>query len=501
MATSFFAEFFLSIGLLLILIAGSILRFSSKYNYPILSYRHFTLLILFWVVLLLQFSYSDYSSIYFLIDSLSSVSKLFIVVCLILCLNYEILTKKKTFEYYVLVLTSLLGLLLLSSSNDLLSVYLALELTTFSFYILALYLKNSVFSVEAALKYFILGALSSALLVFGISLIYGATGTTNIGHLIVLNLKTYNSLLTKWIEFSFVIFSFGLLFKLGAIPFHVWVADVYEGAPTSVTTIFAVLPKISIFCLFIRIIQSTKLEIWFYLLGILAFISIVVGSLQALKQAKTKRLLAFSGVSHIGFALIGLSCRTTEGICSSMLYIIVYICISGFIWGFVSCVSPTKSRTLYLTDHLQWVKTNSALGIIAVAVIFSLSGIPPLAGFFSKFGVFMAYMQLGLYLPTLFGLIISSIGVLYYLRLIKIISFEEVYWKKTASLKFGHVLSIGLFGFALIFFVMYSDLIYLITQEIVLEAPELELQILYDDPNVRQGLRDRVERPFIEPNL
>lgn len=490
MITSFFAEFFLSIGLLLILITGSILRFSPKYNYPILSYKYFTLLILFWVLLLLQFKSSDYISLYFVNDSISSFSKLFIVVSLIICINYEVLKRKKTFEYYVLVLSSLLGLLLLSSSNDLLSVYLSLELTTFSFYILALYLKNSVFSVEAALKYFILGALSSALLVFGISLIYGATGTTNISYLILLNLKTYSPLLTKWIEFSIIIFSFGLLFKIGAIPFHVWVADVYEGAPTFVTTIFAVLPKISIFCLFIRIIQSTKLEIWFYLLSLLAFISIIVGSLQALKQTKTKRLLAFSGVSHIGFALIGLSCRTTDGICSSILYILVYICIAGFIWGFVSCVSPTKSRTLYLTDHLQWVKTNPALGIIAISVIFSIAGIPPLAGFFSKFGIFVSYIQLGLYLPTLFGLIISSIGVLYYLRFVKIISFEEVYWKKTANLKFGHVFSIGLFGFSLNLFAIYGDLIYLVTQEIILEVSEIEIKTLYNSEIAQQAFKD-----------
>ena len=480
MITSYFAEFFLSIGLLLILITGSILRFSLKYNYAILSFKSFTLLILFWVLLLLQFKFSDYSSLYFVVDSISSFSKLFMVVSLLICLNYETLNKKKTFEYYVLVLTSLLGLFLLSSSNDLLSVYLSVELTAFSFYIIVLYLKNSAFSVEAALKYFILGALSSSLLVLGISLIYGATGTTNLSYLIVLNLNTYSPFLTRCIEFSLLIFSCGLLFKVGAAPFHVWIADVYEGAPTFVATIFAILPKIAVFCLFIRVILSTNLEFWFYLLSLLAFVSIILGSLQALKQVKTKRLLTFSGVSHIGFALLGLSCRTTEGIYSSILYIIVYMCIAGFIWGFISCVSPNNGRTLYLTDHLQWVKTNPALSILAISVIFSIAGIPPLAGFFSKFGIFIASIQLGLYVPALFGLIISSIGVLYYLRFIKIISFEKVYWKKTVPLKFGHVLFIGLCGFSLSLFVLYSNLIHLVTQEIILEVSEIGTKALYN---------------------
>jgi NADH-quinone oxidoreductase subunit N len=467
---SFFAEFFLSISLLILLIIGSIVGFSSKYNYPILSYRHFTTLIIFWTFLLLRFKTSEYFTAYFVVDNLSIFSKILITISLILCINFESASKKKTFEYYVLVLTSLLGIFLLCASNDLLSVYLSLELITFSFYILTLYLRTSAFSVEAALKYFILGALSSALLVFGISLIYGLTGTTNISHFLILNLKSYDPVLTKCIELSFIIFSFGLLFKIGCVPFHVWVADVYEGAHTSVTTIFSVLPKISIFALFIRIILATKLDIWFYLLLTLAFASILLGSFHALKQTKTKRILAFSGISHVGFALLGLAGGTVESISACLLYIVVYICTTGFIWGFVLCVNTSHGRTLYLTDHIQWVRTNPALGIAAVLVIFSLAGIPPLAGFFSKFIIFLSCIDLGLYLPTLFGILISAIGILYYLRLIKIISFEERSWKKTVKLEFSHVLSIGFFGFFVIFFMLYGDFVYFFTTAIILAA-------------------------------
>lgn len=466
--TSFLPEIFLSISLLILLVTGSVLSFSSKYNYPLISYKSFTLLILFWTFLLLRFKSPEYFTLYFVFDYLSLFSKILIVLSLILCINFDSSAKKKTFEYYILTLTSLLGLFILSSSNDLLSVYLSLELTTFSFYILTLSIRTSSFSVEAALKYFILGALSSSLLVFGISLIYGLTGTINLNHFIVLNIGTYDPYLTFAIQISFILFSVGLLFKLGSVPFHIWIPDVYEGAPTSVTTIFSVLPKIAIFSFFIRVIYSTKLEIWFEILLILGFLSIIFGAFHTLKQNKTKRVLAFSGINHVGFALIGLSCGTLEGFSSCLFYIVIYMCTSGFLWGFVLCSETLNSRTIYLTDHILWTRTNPALGLIAILIVFSLAGIPPLAGFFAKFAIFLACTQLNLYISTLCGLLMSSISILYYLRLIKIISFEDANWRRTVKLNQGHVTSIGIFGFFLIFFVFYGDLIYLITHLIIL---------------------------------
>lgn len=468
--TSIFSELFLGFSVLLLLITGSILGFSPKYNYPILSYKAFTSLIIVWTILLLRLETPIYITPYFVVDNLSLYSKIFIGFGLLLCINLGSKQKKNTFEYYVLTLTGLLGLFLVSSSNDLLSVYLCLELTTFSFYILALSQRTSAFSIEAALKYFILGALSSALLVFGISLIYGLTGTTNITHYLTLNLEIYDLNLFFLIIISFLFFSCGLLFKLGCVPFHVWIPDVYEGAPTTVTAIFSVLPKISIFAVLIRVLLATKLEIWFYFFFVLAFLSIFIGSFHALAQTKTKRLLAFSGISHAGYALLGLACGTLEGFNGCLFYIIIYISTSGFLWGLALCVSTIKGRTLYLTDYIQWTKTNSSLGLLTVLVVFSLAGIPPFAGFFSKFSIFISCSEVSLYCAVIVGLLASAIGILYYLRLIKIISFEDIYWKRSIKLQRAHVLSMGLFGFFLLFFVLYGDLFNLLVNSITLAA-------------------------------
>jgi NADH-quinone oxidoreductase subunit N len=461
-------EFFLCSSFLILLITGSVLGFSSKYNYPILSYKEFTSLILIWVLLLLRIETITNITSYFVVDSLSTYSKIFITLALLSCINLESTKKKKTFEYYVLTLTGLLGLFFLSSSTDLLSVYLSLELTTFSFYILALSQRTSAFSVEAALKYFILGALSSALLVFGISLVYGLTGTTNIKYYLIINLFSTNSTLFTLIQLSFLCFSFGLLFKLGCVPFHVWLPDVYEGAPTSVTVIFSMLPKIAIFSVLIRLLISTKFVIWVFYLTTFAFLSIFVGSFHALAQTKTKRLLAFSGISHVGYALLGLACSTLEGFSGCLFYILIYITTAGFLWGLALCVDLTRGRTLYLTDFMHWVKTNPSLGFISILVIFSLAGIPPFAGFFAKFGIFLACIEVSLYPAVIIGLLSSAIGILYYLRLIKIISFEEIYWRRARKLERSHVLGIGIFGFFLIFFGLFGDLVYLIVNYIIL---------------------------------
>lgn len=474
--TQIFSELFLGLSVLILLIAGSILSLSFKYNYPIFSYKAFTSLILVWAILLLRLETQSYVTPYFVVDNLSVYSKICMGFGLLLCINLGSNLKKKTFEYYVLTLTGLLGLFFLSSSNDLLSIYLCLELTTFSFYILTLSQRTSAFSIEAALKYFILGALSSALLIFGISLIYGLTGTTNISNFLVLNLIDFDLNLSFIIQFSFLFFSCGLLFKLGCVPFHVWIPDVYEGAPTSVTAIFSVLPKIAIFSVLIRVLQATELDIWFYFLFSLAFLSIFIGSFHALAQTKTKRLLAFSGISHVGFALLGLACGTLKGFNGSLFYIIIYISTAGFLWGLTLCVDTSRGRTLYLTDFVQWTKTNAALGLITLLVVFSLAGIPPLAGFFSKFNVFISCSEISLYSAVIVGLLASAIGILYYLRLVKIISFEDIYWRRSIKLQKSHVLSIGIFGFFLIFFVLYGDLFNLVVNSITLAAT-----IFYED--------------------
>jgi NADH-quinone oxidoreductase subunit N len=463
-----FSEIFLALSLLYILVSGSILGFSPKYNYCNISYKNFTCLIVVWAIVLLPVENFANVTIYFVVDYLSQFTKFFLCLGLLLCLNIDTSLKQKSFEYYVLVLLALLGLFIICSSTDFLSLYLALELTTFSFYILAISQRNSFFSVEASLKYFILGALSSALLIFGISFVYGLTGTTNLNYFKILNLIYTPEKLFIIIQLSFLCVSCGLLFKLGSVPFHVWVPDVYEGAPTVVTIMFSVLPKLAIFTFFIRIVFITKLYIWLYWCLFIGFLSIFVGSFGALSQIKFKRLLAFSGISHVGYALIGLSCETLEGYCGCLLYILVYILTAGFLWGLALCVDNSSGRTLYLTDYAQLLQSNFSLGIIAILVIFSLAGIPPFAGFFAKVSIFLACTEISLYSTVVIGLLSSAIGVLYYLRLIKVISIENTEWKTCKKLKKSHVVSLGICGFSLVFFVFYGEFVNLIVQLIIL---------------------------------
>lgn len=464
---SLFPEIFLGFNLLLLLVCGSILGSSSKYNYPIICFQSLTSLILIWIILLCRNDISSYVTPYFVIDNLSNNAKILIGCGLLSCLGISKTRKIKIYEYYVLILLGLVGLSFLASSLDLLSVYLCLELITLSFYILATFQRSSVFSTEAGLKYFLLGAISSAFLLFGASFIYGFSGTTNLTHLTLLfiniNNDPENQIVFFFIQGGLFFFCSGLLFKLGCVPFHMWVPDVYEGAPTYVTAIFSVLPKIAIFTVLIRLINATNPELWITLLLGLAFLSLFVGSLYALSQTKIKRLLAFSGISHVGYALLGLSLFTFESLSACIIYIVIYIFTASFLWGLTHCVENKNGRTLYLTDLVQWGKTNLTLAFTASLVIFSLAGIPPLGGFFAKFAIFAACAESSLYIGTVVGLCTSAIGILYYLRLVKLINFEEGGWSRPMALKKSHALSIGLSAFFLIFFIFFGDNLLIIT--------------------------------------
>jgi len=463
-----FPEIFLGSSLLLLLIGGSILGSSPKYNYPIICFQSLTCLILIWVICLLQIDIDTCKIItnYFIVDTLSNSAKIIISIGLLACLCIGKSKKIKIFEYHVLILLGFLGLCFLTISYDIISVYLSLELITLSFYILATFQRSSVFSTEAGLKYFLLGAISSALLLFGASLTYGFSGTTNLIDLKNLYINIENQTLDLLIQCGLFFFCCGLLFKLGCVPFHNWVPDVYEGAATSVTAIFSVVPKIAIFTVLIRLLNATRPEIWSTLLLALAFLSLFVGSVYALSQTKIKRLFAFSGISHVGYGLLGLSICSLESFSSCILYILIYIVTALFLWGLTLCLENKNGITLYLTDLVIWGKTNLTLGLTTILVIFSLAGIPPLGGFFAKFAVFASTIEASLYLGTIVGLLTSAIGILYYLRVVKLIHFEEAGWSRPIPLSKVHALSIGLPAFFLIFFIFFGDFLILITTNI-----------------------------------
>jgi NADH-quinone oxidoreductase subunit N len=309
-------------------------------------------------------------------------------------------------------------------SFDLILLYLAIEIQSISFYILGGLKKNSAFSTEAGLKYFILGALASGLFLFGCSLIYGITGTTNFKDLAHIFISFQNEPLL--IVGSLCIL-FAIFFKLSVAPFHIWSPDIYEGAPSIVTAFFSITPKLGIFIVLIRFFNEifydlTNIVFWWEIFGVFcAFLSIFIGSLTALQQTRIKRLLAYSAIGHVGYSLIGFFSGNIEGIQAVFFYLIFYIITNLCIWG--SILSLNKIKFIMDLKNIYFI--NPFLGFSLLISFFSLAGIPPLAGFLAKLSIFFSALESNLYLLVFLSVFLSVISAFYYLRLIKIISFEK----------------------------------------------------------------------------
>jgi len=347
-------------------------------------------------------------------------------------LKYNHLELLNNPEFPVILLLSVLGTLLLVSSYDLLVLYLAIELQSFCSYILTSFKRNSEFSTEAGLKYFILGAFSSSFLLFGCSLVYGFTGTTNYSLLSLLVLNC-NSIFSSGngivIGCSFIFISF--LFKLSAAPFHVWSPDIYEGAPTVVTTFFIVIQKLGLLTFFLRLFFGSFYSVfkfWQPLLAIVCLISMIVGSFGALWQTKFKRLLAFSSIGHIGYILVALCCSSFESIYALVFYSFVYSVtnISSFIILLVLRKSSDNKRIKYIEDLVIVAKTNPLLGIFLVITFFSIAGVPPLAGFFSKMFVFLNSVGQDIFSLAAIGMLSSVVSCFYYLKIVQTSFFERI---------------------------------------------------------------------------
>lgn len=460
---SLYSEIFVGTSLLILLVSGSILVYTPKYNHPVYCFQGFALCILVWYLLLCRHDLPIAIDHNFINDGLANGTKILIGLGLVGSILIGKTSKVKAYEYYVLVLLGFLGLSLITSSCDLVSIYLCLELQTLSFYILTTFQTSSSFSTEAGLKYFLLGAISSALLLFGISFIYGFTGTTNLYDLKVLNTQNLESgyeNVTTVINCGCVLFCLGLLFKVGCVPFHYWLPDVYEGAPSYVTTIFAIVPKLAIFVVITRLYDATEVYILTYVFFVLALITLIIGSILALYQKKLKRLLAFSGISHVGYMLYASSCNTYDGYTSIIFYVIVYILTSLFLWGILCNLHNFNGRTSYLSDLVYIKQSNPLLTFTLCNVVFSLAGIPPYAGFFAKFAVFASLCDVSLYYGILVGLLSSAIGVLYYLRLVKLLHFEVSDNYRPLVFSKGQSLTLGLSAGSLIFFVLIANFIY-----------------------------------------
>jgi proton-translocating NADH-quinone oxidoreductase chain N len=355
------------------------------------------------------------------------------MITLILALDYSKFENLNCFEYVILMILAVTGMMLVVSSYDLIAMYLAIELQSFCMYIIASLKRESEFSTEAGLKYFILGAFSSGLLLFGCSLLYGFTGTTNYQQLFQIFStidKTSELEVSNAIILGVLFVLVGMLFKLSAAPFHLWAPDVYEGAPTSVTAFFAIVPKIAILSLVVRLFSYVFYGLlpWQEVLILCAIASMIIGTLGALWQTKIKRLLAYSGIGHIGYMLIGISTGSIEGIYATFFYVIIYIIMTVATFSILLSIRKqgSLSKLKYLNDLSGLFISNPQLALSFSIIMFSMCGVPPLAGFFSKMFIFISAINMEMYFLAIIGVMTSVVASFYYIRIIKLMFFDSV---------------------------------------------------------------------------
>jgi NADH-quinone oxidoreductase subunit N len=346
-------------------------------------------------------------------------------VAIVMSIGYARAHRFERFEYPVLIVIATLGMMMMISADDLIAVYLGLELQSLSLYVVAAINRDSVRSTEAGLKYFVLGALSSGMLLYGASLVYGFTGTTTFAGIASALAGGTASL---GLVFGLVFLIAGLAFKVSAVPFHMWTPDVYEGAPTPVTAFFAAAPKVAAMALFVRVVVSPFAPItpdWQQILSFLAIASMVLGAFAAIGQRNIKRLMAYSSIGHMGYALVGLAAGTEAGVQGVIIYIAIYLAMT---LGAFACILSMRRRegmVYEINDLAGLSKTHPLMAFMLAVIMFSLAGIPPLAGFFAKFYVFLAAIESGLYVLAVIGVIASVVGAYYYLRIVKIMYFDE----------------------------------------------------------------------------
>ena len=454
-----FPEIFLSLAIMLLLMIGVF-----KQNSERLVYNLSTIILLILLALVINlFSITEtfvFNNSY-KIDSLSTFMKTLTIVSAIFVMISSF-TYLKTLnilkiEYPILILSSILGMMVMISSNDLIVFYLGLELQSLALYVLASFNRDNVLSSESGLKYFVLSALSSGLLLYGCSLVYGFSGSTNF---------TYISIVSTNIEygvvFGLVFIIVGLAFKISAVPFHMWAPDVYQGSPTAVTLFFAALPKIAALTVFIRFLYTPFLNLidqWQTILVFISVASMIFGAVAAIGQSNLKRLIAYSSISHMGYALAGLASGTNQGIQSSVTYISIYLVMT---LAFFSCLFMLRKKNIFYEkiEDLSGLSTNHPiLSISLLIVLFSLAGIPPLAGFFAKFYVFMAVIEQSMYFLAIVGLLSTVVAAFYYLRLIKIIYFDKPKEKYETDHTFGLKVTLAISTAILILYFIYPGLL------------------------------------------
>jgi len=363
----------------------------------------------------------------FIVDDFARFLKILAIIgstaTLILSAEFLADPSRRIFEYAILVLLSTLGMMVLISAGDLIMLYLGLELMSLALYVVAASNRDDVKSTEAGLKYFVLGALSSGMLLYGASLIYGFTGTVSFAG-IAAAVKTGSI----GIVFGLVFLLAGLCFKVSAVPFHMWTPDVYEGAPTPVTAFFASAPKVAALAVFTRVALTAFSGIvpqWQQIVIFVSIASMALGSFAAIGQKNIKRLMAYSSIGHMGFALVGLAAGTAEGAQGVLVYIAIYVAMTLGSFAVILTMKRNGQHVENISDFSGLSRTNPLLAFFFAMLLFSLTGIPPLAGFFAKYFVVVAAIKAGLFALSVIGVLTSVVGAFYYLTIIKVMYFDE----------------------------------------------------------------------------
>ena len=364
----------------------------------------------------------------FIVDPFAHALKLLTLtgsaVTLIMSIDYWRGEGRLKFEFPILVLLATTGMLMMISANDLIALYVGLELQSLSLYVVAAFDRRSARSSEAGLKYFVLGALSSGMLLYGASLIYGFTGSTLFTDIAA---AVQPSGANLGLIFGLVFLMTGFAFKISAVPFHMWTPDVYEGAPTPVTAFFAAAPKLAAMALTVRTLFAAFPSVtheWQQIVTFLAIASMALGSFAAIGQRNIKRLMAYSSIGHMGYALVGLAAGTAEGVQGVIIYLAIYLAMT---LGTFACILAMRRHGRMVEDIDQLAglsNTSPMMAFLLAMLLFSLAGIPPLAGFFAKFYVFLAAINAGLYALAVIGVLLSVVGAYYYLRIVKIMYFD-----------------------------------------------------------------------------
>jgi NADH-quinone oxidoreductase subunit N len=347
------------------------------------------------------------------------------IVTLVMSVGFAKAEKFDKFEYPVLIMLATLGMMLMISANSMISLYLGLELQSLALYVVAAINRENVRSTEAGLKYFVLGALSSGMLLYGVSLVYGYTGHTGFDEIAAALGQGERQL---GLVFGLVFVLAGLAFKISAVPFHMWTPDVYEGAPTPVTAFFSAAPKMAAMALLVRVTLGAFEPIapdWRQIIVFIAIASMVLGSVAAIGQRNIKRLMAYSSIGHVGFALVGLAANTQAGVSGVLLYMLIYLVMTLGTFAFILAMRRKDGNVEQIGDLAGLSTTNPVMATIMTIMMFSLAGIPPLAGFWAKWYVFLAAINAELYTLAVIGVLSSVVGAYYYLRIIKVMWFDE----------------------------------------------------------------------------